>query len=132
MEHEIIIKNGIAGVEINGRFYTHTCYMGEVFYMRQIDVDSAVPSMKTYAYPSDNGLGEHTGSFDPDIMMPIPNPALEWPAGTKVMVRNCDNTKWLEAVLNEVFDDRVSATIIGLGFNLSRYWKQCKLAEGGE
>lgn len=128
MKHEII-KNGVAGVEINGRFYTHK--KGE-FLCRLIDADAWKGKHSYCAILRIYRDGESVLQALTSDLIPIPNPALEWPAGTKVMVRNCDNTKWLEAVLNEVFDDRVSATIIGLDFNLSRCWKQCKLAEGGE
>lgn len=127
---EIIINNdGTTVVEINGRFYAHTCYMGGIFYMRQIDVDSPVPNMKAYAYPSDNGLGEQTGIFDPSFMTPIPNPALSWPVGTRVLVRNSNSIRWVERIFRSIDEGDILCEDPKRN-TLVECWEQCKLAEG--
>ena len=123
MKHEITIKNGTAGVEINGRFYTHNFTICN--FCRIIDVDS--DTGWKWVAEADNEMEEAYIVREADLT-PIPNPALEWPKGTKVLVRQDSSQPWHKRNFwrcdeDFIFCQFADSDAIEIG------WSQCKLAE---
>lgn len=129
MKHEIIIKNGVAGVEINGRFYTHTDKHGD--YARLLDITCANSEFIWYAY-CDHDY-ETVSNAERATLTPIPNHALDWPAGTRVMVRNSDlDMDWEGGWSVDCFNGRSKMFFCVKDEGGYGWWPECKLAEGGE
>lgn len=125
MKHEIIIKNGIAGVEINGRFYTHTNINNTA--VRLLDVLPIYSGKILVAMPKRDG--EYAYEASADSLTPIPTPAHDWPAGTRVMVRDFDDEEWSERIFVKACTYFVLCDSTVVTGGTSR-WEQCKLAEG--
>lgn len=121
----VIIKDGIAGVEISRRFYTHTC---GTYYWRYVDVDFRSKGRRLMATPNLYRGGEVVYEQDLDEVTTIPNPALSWPVGTRVMVRNNSRDAWKCRLLKHI-GRLVSCTDMD---GETSWWQQCKLAEGEE
>lgn len=133
MKHEIIIKNGVAGVEINNRFYTHyTLYLFKIP-ARILDVDGQHVEPRErggyYIYVAAPEYGQECiRKVTKEDIFQIPVP--DWVIGSKVLVRDDDSDLWSERYFAGIVGDSVATTIEISGRKIHATWKQCKLAEG--